>query len=117
MPSFGSVVQFTPREAKLLERYRKQEESWPRTRWLFVTAAGFSFAVAGFIVYSLLKMLNDNTLQNADKALMCAVFWPNCLLHLLFGFVLAATAIRDWHGNIRRMLLLRLLDSQIKKAD
>jgi hypothetical protein len=47
---------------------------------------------------------------------MVAVFWPKCLV----GFFLAAwfmvVAIRDWNGNVHRMLLLKLLDEQQNKA-
>jgi hypothetical protein len=41
-----------------------------------------------------------------------AMMWPKCLVGFALGTWLVAWAIKDWHGNVNRMLLLRLLDAQ-----
>jgi len=45
--------------------------------------------------------------------LLVAVFWPKCLLMFCVATYFISWAIRDWHGNANRRLLLRLLDAQM----
>jgi hypothetical protein len=47
--------------------------------------------------------------------LLFAVFWPKALLMMVVASWLIVLAIRDWHGNVERMLLLRLLDAHQKE--
>jgi len=44
------------------------------------------------------------------------MFWPKIILMAGLAGVFIGLAIRDWRGNVTRMLLLRLLDAQQKKA-
>ena len=46
--------------------------------------------------------------------LLFAVFWPKCLFGFFVGACLIGLAIRDWHGDVHRILLLKLLDEQRK---
>jgi hypothetical protein len=39
------------------------------------------------------------------------------LLGFVVGTYLIVLAIRDWHGNVNRMLLLKLLDAQEKQME
>ena len=109
---FSRNMQFTPTEAKLIERLRKQERRWPRTRWMLLALAGFAFAAYGYIAYQMFSRLDSSKFPNQDSALMVAFFWPKCLVGLLFGAWFLSLAIRDWKGNVNRMLLLKLLDAQ-----
>jgi len=108
-------MQFTSQEMKLIERLRKQERQWPRARWILLAMAAFIVAIYGYILSKIIGMLESGH-STEDATFMVAFFWPKCLL----GFCLAAwfvgLAIRDWHGNVHRMLLLRLLDAQQKEA-
>lgn len=42
-------MQFTPQEMKLIERLRKQERRWPRTRWILLAMAALMVAVSCII--------------------------------------------------------------------
>ena len=108
-------MQFTPRELKLIERLRKQERKWPRTRWILIGMAAFGFAIYGYVAYMLFSTLDSKTFSPADSALLFAVFWPKALLMMVFASWFIVLAIRDWRGNVERMLLLRLLDAHQKE--
>ena len=52
----------------------------------------------------------------ANKILAFAVFWPQCLLYSWVAAWLIIKAISEWHGNINRRLLLKLLEAQQTQA-
>jgi len=63
--------------------------------------------------------LFNNTLGSdtpADSVLLFALFWPKVIFMTGIAGAMIAIVIKDWHGNVNRMLLLRLLDAQ-QKAD
>jgi hypothetical protein len=109
-------MQFTTREMKLVERLRKQERRWPRTRWILLGMVAFILAAYGYIAYLLFHTLGSETFSPADSALLFAIFWPKVILMTGLAGVFIGLAIRDWHGNVHRMLLLRLLDAQQKES-
>ena len=110
-------MQFTPLEMKLIEQLRKQERRWPRTRWILLVMAAFGFAVYGYVALFLFSTLDSQTFSPADSALLFAFFWPKALLIMVIASGFIALAIRDWRGNVHRMLLLRLLDAHEKETD
>jgi hypothetical protein len=110
-------MEFTPHELKLVQRLRKQERKWPRTRWVLIGMAAFGFAVYGYVGYVLFSSLDSKTFSPADCALLFAVFWPKALLIMVGASWFIVLAIRDWHGNVERMLLLRLLDAHQKQTE
>ena len=106
------TTQFTAQELKLIDRLRKEDRRWPRTRWILLAMATLTIAVNSYIALQIVGVLESG---RDDATFMVAFFWPKCLV----GFCLAAWfvswAVRDWHGNAYRMLLLRLLDAQQKE--
>jgi len=110
-------MQFTPQEAKLIERLRKRERRWPRDRWILLVGAVFLLAGYGYVLARVVGLLQSESFSEIPGAtfLVVAIFWPKCLLAFCLGGWLIGLAIRDWHGNVHRMLLLRLLDEQEKK--
>ena len=108
-------MQFTPQEQKLVERLRKQERQWPRTRWILLAMAAFIVAAYGYILWQIIGMLESGK-STEDATFMIAFFWPKCLLGFCLAAWLVGLAWRDWHGNVHRMLLLRLLDAQQKET-
>ena len=108
-------MQFTPQEMKLIERLRKQERRWPRTRWILLGMAAFILAAYGYVAYLLFSTLDSQTFSPADSALLFALYWPKALLMTVMAGAFIALAVRDWHGNVHRMLLLRLLDAHQKE--
>jgi hypothetical protein len=113
-------MELTPRELKKIERLRKQERQWPLTRWFMlvggiITAIEFLFLL-GLLFHQLFLTLNDTSAFGSIffsvNILMFAIHWPTCLAVLYISGWSIITAIRDWHGNINRILLLKLLDAQ-----
>jgi hypothetical protein len=114
-------MQFTAREMKLVGRLRKQERQWPRLRWLLLGGGIFFWACYGYIVISLID--NVHSAETGEQDFLShawlfgfALLWPKCLLGIAIGAWLIVVAIRDWHGNVNRMLLLKLLDAQQKES-
>jgi len=105
-------MQFTPKDMKLVERLRKQERRWPRDRWILLLVGIFALACYGYILISMYYRLDFQNLQPAE-VLLFAVFWPKCLIMFLFGTYFIVWAIRDWHGNANRKLLLKLLNDKL----
>ena len=125
-------MQFTTQEAKLIERLRKEERRWPRTRWIFLLMIVFILAIEGFLSSQVLAMAHGAvhqaveqskdmpadfqtfTITQASQEMIFgfALFWPQFLLGLGVVGWLFAVLIRDWHGRVERVLLLRLLDAQ-----
>ena len=75
----------------------------------------FAFGCSGFILVSMFSKLDFQNLKSVD-VLLFAVIWPKCLLIFLFATYFVVLAIRDWHGNANRRLVLRLLDEQLNGA-
>lgn len=107
-------MQFTAQEMKLIDRLRKEDRRWPRTRWILLVVAAFALAVYGYIGAQIVIKL-ESAQPGDDSMFMVAFFWPKCLLGFCFAAWFIAWAIRDWHGNVQRMLLLRLLDDKLKE--
>jgi hypothetical protein len=64
------------------------------------------------LLFSLISELHSQQPTNPDTVLAIAIFFPKCLVHVAIAAWAFSKAITDWHGNVNRMLLLRLLDAQ-----
>ncbi len=106
---FHASMQFTPREMKLIEQLRKQERRRPWTRWLLLGMASFIFAAHGYLYHLLVSTLGSDAFALSDSVFV-AIFWPLDIQLLAVACAFIVLAIRGWHGNVHRMLLLRLLD-------
>ena len=104
-------MQLTPQDMKLMERLRKKERQWPRDRWILLVVGIFVLACYSYILVSIYSRLDFQNLKSLD-VLLFAQFWPQCLLMFGLATYIVVWAIRDWHGNANRRLLLRLLDEQ-----
>src|SRR5258706_5593623 len=104
-------MQFTEQETKLIQRLRRQERLWPRTRWALIGTGVFVAACYTYILVDLYRSLHFDSLPS-DEVLLFAIYWPKCLLGMLLAVWLITWPLAHWHGNVNRMLLLRLLDAQ-----
>ncbi len=111
-----ATMQFTARELRLIERLRKQERKWPRGRWYLLVTAILTYAIYGYIGYYLIETLGSDKISKDDATMMVALFWPKCILMFAVASWLLVLAIRDWHGNVNRMLLLKLLDEHTQET-
>jgi polyferredoxin len=110
-------MKLTTREAKLVERLRKQERQWPRLRWLVLGTGIFAAIGSIFIVLTLTDHFNimlgePNDVMPRIWLLWFAMLQPSWLIGFLIAGWQINWAITDWHGNTNRALLLRLLDAQ-----
>ena len=64
---------------------------------------------------SLLNRFDER--HDVDTALLIAVLVPGVLVKLASGVILLGWAFQDWHGNVNRMLLLKLLDAEQKRGE
>lgn len=110
-------MQFTPQELKLIERLRKQERMWNRTRWILLAMGVLTIGVYAYIAIWIFGALGSEELSADDQALIVAFFWPKVLFGNLLAAVLIGLAVRDWRGNAMRMLVLRLLEDHQKDSE
>jgi len=108
-------MQFTAHEMKMIGCMRQQERRWPRTRWVLLGTAAFGFTICGYAAYFLIRTINSPTFTASD-ALVFAFLWPETLGISAVAGGLIAFAIRDWRGNVHRMLLLKLLETHHDEA-
>ena len=80
-------------EKRALERLRRIDRQWPAFKWVLISL-GFLNIYNGLSSY----------LRHDDHAVG--------LLYGLIGFAVIAIAIRDWHGNASRRLLLHMYKDQ-----
>jgi hypothetical protein len=78
--------------------------------------AAFILVGYGYVAHLLFSTLGSETFSPADSALLFAIFWPKVILMSVGAGAFIALAVRDWRGNVHRMLLLRLLDAQQKES-
>jgi len=115
-------MQLTEREAKMVAGLRETERVWPRGRWAVLGAGIFAWAVFGYIAFSICDRLQSVEIGKDRLGYEIwltgfAMIWPKCLLGFVVGTYLIFVAIKDWHGNVNRMLLLKLLDAQEKQME
>ena len=113
-------MQFTHQELKLVERLRKQERQWPRQRWWMLAAALISAVNlvlwGGLLFTTVLAGFDDSRTSREELAIYVAVLFPKCLMWAGITAWLFAKLFTEWHGNVNRMLLLKLLDAQQKDS-
>jgi len=103
----------TETEEKLVSGMRKTEKAMFRCRYWLVAVGVFSCLVAGYGFFFIQQLLEK------DPQLGMAVY-PEMMFPILIvcaqGLFCIATAIRDWHGNATRVLLLKLIDDRLKDS-
>jgi hypothetical protein len=109
-------MNFTPQETKMIERLRKHERQWRWARWLVlvmgVLSAGLC-AAFGFLLHGLIAESQAGHFDG-QTVFFIVLIWTKCCFYFLFGVWCFITACLKWHGDVNRMLLLRLLDAQQK---
>lgn len=109
-------MNLTLQELKMLERLRKQERQWRWARWLVLLMGCLSTAaclVFGFLLHGLIAESQAGQFD-AHTVFFIVLLWTKCCFHLGFGTWCFATVWFKWHGDVKQMLLLRLLDAQQK---
>ena len=103
-------MNLTTTEKKLLEQLRRQETWMFRSRYWFVAGGIFCYAAAAYFA-SLMQHLTQTIGDNpAMGAFLFSFVFPCYIVMGIKGSILLGTAIRDWHGNAIRVLLIKLLD-------
>ena len=98
----------------MIGRLRKQQRQWPRLRWV-ILGIGVLFTVDlilyGRTLFALLSELQSEKPTSPDTVLAIAIFFPKCLVQAAVATWAYSKVITEWHGNVSRMVLLRLLDA------
>jgi hypothetical protein len=140
-------IQFTPQEFKRIERMQKQHRQWRLARWLVLFNGVWNTLLCIVLVSlgiqetnrrsdakrGLLEILNHNSdNQNLREMLNTTIQFllasqENILgiaLLFAFGFVFLikvstyfGLVVRDWRGNLNRVLLLKLLEAHQSQTD
>lgn len=106
-------MEFTPQEIKLIDRLRREERQWPRTRWL-VLGLGIVATVCAFAWSYFAFTVARSDHANSGEIIIIAFIVTKCFLSFLFAVWCFAMACWNWHGDAKPMLLLRLLEAQQK---
>ena len=105
------TMKLTPDERKLLAQLRRTESEMFRSRHLLMAVGISSLLVAGAGALLLLYWLSRT--PEVAQGLYTLLF-PAVLLLAIHGTYILAIAIRDRNGNAVRVLLLKLIDEQLK---
>jgi uncharacterized membrane protein HdeD (DUF308 family) len=109
-------MNFTPQERKMIERLRKQERQWRWGRWMSLVSGIFSAGICIAIFCMVVTRIQSKSADIASSALLLSLSFPIILIFTGHATICLLLAIRDWHGNTARTLLLRLLDECDKRS-
>ena len=101
---------------RLVERLKKQDRQWPRGRWVLLALGILSavdLALCSYLLFKVLPAVNEPGQNREEAAIAIAFLFPKCLATLAITCWLFTKVITEWHGNVNRMLLLKLLDVRL----
>ena len=87
-------------------------------RWWFLSLGIFIELLYGFLLISILRRVAECVVDGVPlgaQVIDIMMLWPKCFVMLAIGLIVIGWVWRNWHGNVHRMLLLRLLDAQQKQ--
>jgi hypothetical protein len=107
-------MNFTPQETRLIERLRKHDRQWRWARWLVLVMGVFSTGLCAMLGYLLHGLITESEPGHFDgqTVFFIVLIWTKCCFYFFFGVWCFITLCLKWHGDVNRMLLLRLLDAQ-----
>jgi hypothetical protein len=111
-------MEFTPHETKLIERLRKEDRQWAWGRWVVLVCGVLCIVMCGLVGYLLYRIISDagSIPPDSKSILVILLFWTKCCMYFVFGVWCFVIVCTKWHGDVNRMLLLKLLDAQQKEA-
>ena len=110
-------MKFTPKEQKLIQRLRKQDRQWRWARWLILVSGLLSAGLcAGWGYFVSLLVRGPATPMDSDGVFVFALIWTKCCMFFCIACWCLGMVAVNWHGDVNRMLLLKLLDEQEQKA-
>lgn len=110
-------MQFTPQETKLIEKLRKQNLLWPRMRWVALglgVLGCITCAVWGYLLYRGYVLTLDPQSDHISVQGVYGLLFVWTMFGMLFmlGVGQLTAVCFYWHGDVNRMLLVKLLDAQ-----
>jgi len=108
------IMEFTRQELKSIERLRRYDRQWPRTRWVLLAMGIVLLICAGVLGFLFSRMLVEIGSPQPDSAevALISLIVVKILLSMIFGAWGLMRAILYWHGDAKQNLLLKLLDAQ-----
>lgn len=107
-------MNLTEKEERLFQRLQKEEANWPKARWLVLLITIASFCLSVVNVYFLVGLLNEVSQRvpaSENAFLLSLLAFKLAIYFTIFVFSLGIV-LKNWRGNARRMLLLKLLDGR-----
>lgn len=111
-------MEITSQEMRLIERLRKQDRQWLWARWFLLAAGILSLALCaacGYVVHRLVSESAQGHLDS-DTVFLIVLFWTKCCFYFVFGVWCIIQVWLKWHGDVTRILLLKLLDAHQRAA-
>ncbi len=107
-------MNFTRQEAKLIQRFRRQNQQWRWMRWLVLVLGVLSAALCAVFGYFLNGLIGESEAGHfaGQQVFFIVLFWTKCCFYFFFGIWCLMTVFLKWRGDVNRTLLLRLLDAQ-----
>ena len=107
-------MNFMPKETKLIERLRKHERQWRWVRWWVLLMGFISTGFCAALGYLLHGLIAESEAGHFDgqSVFFIVLIWTKCCVYFFFAVWCFITVCLKWHGDVNRMLLLRLLDAQ-----
>lgn len=101
-------MQLTPRELRYIEAIKRDEGRRRWYRWVSLFGCLAILVGASGLFYLGFKVAQDDLY---DGAILFSIAFTKAYFYLAFGACMLGMTIRDWNGNMDRILLLKLIES------
>ena len=101
------TIKLSDSESRFVRLCEKRHRLWAWARWLNLGLALLCVAATVWVVVELGRF--DTATASSFEAALVAWLWPICLVLLIMGFGWATFTVQRWNGDLRTLLLLRLL--------
>ena len=110
-------MKITTHDMMLIERLRKRDRRWRWARWLVLVMGILSSISCAVFGYALHRLIAESAQghPDSDAVFFIVLFWTKCCLYFSLSVWCFATVSMKWHGDVARMLLLKLLDAKTVK--
>jgi hypothetical protein len=102
-------MKLTEMEKRQIRKLRKDEQNWKYTRWILVGGSMFVIVVYASVFWLCFQTVRTD-LKTSDIVALLMFILPQVLFALSLSFAALLIAIRDWSGNVKRRLILKLFE-------
>lgn len=103
------LMKLTEKEMWQIQKLRKHEQNWKYTRWVLVGGSTLVIFVYASIFRLCLQAVRTDLKTNDTIALLIFIL-PQVAFALFVSIAALSIAIRNWSGNLKRRLILKLFE-------